>query len=470
MEGNNTLHTQIVAFFRENQGKFFSVSKIAEQFNARRNTIHYHLKKLKEDNFLGQNSEGEYYFESPGNPYGRPKLRTWTRLVIAGGVFLAIGVPFLFYSFSAKANPASKNYSGLELIINNVLAMTFLITSIVSLLTGLVLLVAGLIKKKRTISINTERFNGTDQGMISGSEQYVPSTVQSEAISDDVYVKLASCIQHVYIPFIISNITWLTWPWLGKVYHNLSKELHSIKIKGTEKELSGAARYFAFASTLCVFIFGIYIASFIFGAYPIIQSPNDLISNIIIFLIMARDIFNVVFIVNLRRAWKRIRAIFTKDIRHPASIISSIKKVLTGSLLSLVPSIWSILFDVPLWASLIVLTKIFVGINPYHKDFITEFIAFLPFFIISMILEVLFLIGIIIQARAMRDIVKLASGKSIIVKVGSMNLVISPEDAAHVAKEITDKLAIDKLVNDDFSPQDAAHVTKDITDKVVNGS
>src|SRR5271157_46150 len=61
MEGNNNLRVKIEQLFRENSRKAFGVSEIARQFNARRNTIHYHLKILKESSFLGQNCDGEYY-------------------------------------------------------------------------------------------------------------------------------------------------------------------------------------------------------------------------------------------------------------------------------------------------------------------------------------------------------------------------------------------------------------------------
>lgn len=61
MESKNNLRIQIEQLFQDNPEKFFGVSEIARQLNARRNTIHYHLKTLKAKSFLGQNSEGEYY-------------------------------------------------------------------------------------------------------------------------------------------------------------------------------------------------------------------------------------------------------------------------------------------------------------------------------------------------------------------------------------------------------------------------
>jgi hypothetical protein len=61
MEGKNHLRVQIEQLFHDNPRKSFGVSEIARQLNARRNTIHYHLKTLKTMGFLGQNSEGLYY-------------------------------------------------------------------------------------------------------------------------------------------------------------------------------------------------------------------------------------------------------------------------------------------------------------------------------------------------------------------------------------------------------------------------
>jgi hypothetical protein len=64
MEGKNNLRAQIEQLFRDNPRKSFGVSEIARQLNARRNTIHYHLKTLKTTGFLGQNSEGVYYLDA----------------------------------------------------------------------------------------------------------------------------------------------------------------------------------------------------------------------------------------------------------------------------------------------------------------------------------------------------------------------------------------------------------------------
>nr|MDO8118559.1 helix-turn-helix domain-containing protein [Candidatus Sigynarchaeota archaeon] len=61
MESKNSLRAQIEQLFRDNPQKSFGVSEIARQLNAKRNTIHYHLKTLKMSGFLGQNRAGEYY-------------------------------------------------------------------------------------------------------------------------------------------------------------------------------------------------------------------------------------------------------------------------------------------------------------------------------------------------------------------------------------------------------------------------
>jgi hypothetical protein len=61
MEGKINLRAQIEQHFLDNPGKSFGGSELARQFNAKRNTVHYHLKTLKARNFLGQNNEGEYY-------------------------------------------------------------------------------------------------------------------------------------------------------------------------------------------------------------------------------------------------------------------------------------------------------------------------------------------------------------------------------------------------------------------------
>lgn len=63
MEGKNNLRVQIEQIFRDNPRKSYGVSEIARQCNARRNTVHYHLRTLKMRNFLCQNSEGFYYFD-----------------------------------------------------------------------------------------------------------------------------------------------------------------------------------------------------------------------------------------------------------------------------------------------------------------------------------------------------------------------------------------------------------------------
>jgi hypothetical protein len=74
MAGKNNLRVQIEQLFRDNPRKSFGVSEIARQLNARRNTIHYHLKALKAKDFLGQDSDGTYYLALNEGEEGKSKI------------------------------------------------------------------------------------------------------------------------------------------------------------------------------------------------------------------------------------------------------------------------------------------------------------------------------------------------------------------------------------------------------------
>ena len=61
MDEENNLRFKIEKLFTDNPEASFSVSEIANKFNAMRNTVHYHLKILRERAFLQQNDKDEYY-------------------------------------------------------------------------------------------------------------------------------------------------------------------------------------------------------------------------------------------------------------------------------------------------------------------------------------------------------------------------------------------------------------------------
>lgn len=63
MDEKNNLRFKIEKLFTDNPEESFSVSEIANKFNVMRNTVHYHLKILKERAFLLQNDKGEYYLD-----------------------------------------------------------------------------------------------------------------------------------------------------------------------------------------------------------------------------------------------------------------------------------------------------------------------------------------------------------------------------------------------------------------------
>ncbi|HME53755.1 MAG TPA: helix-turn-helix domain-containing protein [Candidatus Lokiarchaeia archaeon] len=63
MDEENNLRLKIEKFFNDNPEEPFSVSQIANNFNFKRNTVHYHLKILKERAFLCQNDKGDYFLQ-----------------------------------------------------------------------------------------------------------------------------------------------------------------------------------------------------------------------------------------------------------------------------------------------------------------------------------------------------------------------------------------------------------------------